>query len=132
MTLKSDANFKEKMALGLVNLLTPDLRNLVNFNASSGKSENFHFHIYMGCVVKNDTWFQKCHKSFGEFSRKKLKVMLDKSSVYVLAAGMYFLDKGSPLISTFRTFYSLSVVVQFPHVIFKAGVGFLYKFVTIL
>ena len=58
--------------------------------------------------------------------------MLDKSSVYVLAAGMYFLDKGSPLISTFRTFYSLSVVVQFPHVIFKAGVGFLYKFVTIL
>ena len=42
----------------------------------------------MECVVKNDTWFQKCHKSFGEFLRKKLKVMLDKSSVYVLAAGM--------------------------------------------
>ena len=31
MTLKSESNFKEK------------LRNLVNFNASSGKSENSHF-----------------------------------------------------------------------------------------
>ena len=38
----------------------------------------------------------KITKSFGEFSHKKLKVMLDKSSVYVLAEGMYFLDKSSP------------------------------------
>ena len=40
--------------------------------------------------MKNDIWFQKWHKSFGEFSRKKLKVMLDKSSVYVLAEEMHF------------------------------------------
>ena len=45
MTLKSDVKFEEKLTLGLKN----DVRNLVNFNASSGKSENFHFgrlHFY--------------------------------------------------------------------------------------
>ena len=51
----------------------------------------------MSCVVKNDLWFHKWQKEFGEFSQQ-LKVMLDKSSVYnVLAEGMYFLDKCSPL-----------------------------------
>ena len=54
MTLKSDAKFKEKLTLDSKN----DMRNLVNFNASSGKSENFHFHIQRDYVVKNDTWFQ--------------------------------------------------------------------------
>ena len=54
MTLKSDAKFKEKLTLHSKN----DMRNLVNFNASSGKSENFHFHIQSDYVVKNDTWFQ--------------------------------------------------------------------------
>ena len=39
MALKNDAKFEEKLTLGSKN----DLRNLVNFNASSGKSENFHF-----------------------------------------------------------------------------------------
>ena len=39
MTLKNDEKFEEKLALGSKN----DMRNLVNFNASSGKSENFHF-----------------------------------------------------------------------------------------
>ena len=39
MTLKNDAKFEEKLTLDSKN----DLRNLVNFNASSGKSENFHF-----------------------------------------------------------------------------------------
>ena len=41
MTLKSDAKFEEKLALGSKN----DMRNLVNFNASSGKSENLHFDV---------------------------------------------------------------------------------------
>ena len=59
-------------------------RNLVNFNASSGKSENLHFDglllskvcnvwakkIQKSCVVKNDLWFQKWHKSFSEFWHK--------------------------------------------------------------
>ena len=35
MTLKSDAKFEEKLALGSKN----DMKNLVNFNASSGKSD---------------------------------------------------------------------------------------------
>ena len=39
MTLKSDLNFEEKLTFCLKN----DMRNLVNFNASSGKSENLHF-----------------------------------------------------------------------------------------
>ena len=34
MTLKSDAKFEEKLTLGSKS----DIRNLVNFNASSGKS----------------------------------------------------------------------------------------------
>ena len=39
MTLKTDAKFEEKLTLGSKN----DIRNLVNFNVSSGKSENLHF-----------------------------------------------------------------------------------------
>ena len=39
MTLKGDARFKGKLTLGLKN----DIRNLVNFHASSRKSGNLHF-----------------------------------------------------------------------------------------
>ena len=39
MTLKHDARFKVKLTRGLKN----DIRNLVNFHASSRKSENLHF-----------------------------------------------------------------------------------------
>ena len=39
MTLKGNANFKEKLTRGLKN----DLKNLVNFPESSQKSENLHF-----------------------------------------------------------------------------------------
>ena len=39
MTLKNDAKFEEKLTLDSKN----DMKNLVNFNANSGKSENFHF-----------------------------------------------------------------------------------------
>ena len=39
MTLKNDEKFEEKLTFGSKN----DMTNLVNFNASSGKSENFHF-----------------------------------------------------------------------------------------
>ena len=39
MTLNGDAKFKRKLTRGLKN----DIRNLVNFHASSRKSENFHF-----------------------------------------------------------------------------------------
>ena len=44
--------------------------------------------------MKNNVWFQKCHKEFGE---QVVESKIDKSSVYnVLAEGMYFLDKSSP------------------------------------
>ena len=43
MTLKSDAKFEKKLTLGSKN----DMRNLVNFNASSGKSENLHFDVLL-------------------------------------------------------------------------------------
>ena len=39
MTLKKDSNFEEKLTFCLKN----DMRNLVNFHPSSGKSENLHF-----------------------------------------------------------------------------------------
>ena len=43
MTLKSDAKFEEKLVLGFNN----DVTKLVNFNASSGKSENLHFDVLL-------------------------------------------------------------------------------------
>ena len=43
MTLKSDAKFEEKLTLGSKN----DTVNLVNFNASTGKSENLHFVVLL-------------------------------------------------------------------------------------
>ena len=43
MTLKSDVKFEEELTLGPKN----DMRNLVNFNASSGKPENFNFDVLL-------------------------------------------------------------------------------------
>ena len=43
MTLISDAKCEEKLALGSKN----DMTNLVNFNMSSGKSENLHFNVLL-------------------------------------------------------------------------------------
>ena len=39
MTLKSDPQFEEKLTSCLKN----GMRNLMNFNSDSGKSENLHF-----------------------------------------------------------------------------------------
>ena len=43
MTLKKQAKFKKKLTLGSKN----DVRNLVNFKSSSGKSQNFHFDVVL-------------------------------------------------------------------------------------
>ena len=43
MTLKSDAKFEEKLTLGYKN----EMRNLMNFNVSSRKSENLHFDVLL-------------------------------------------------------------------------------------
>ena len=42
MRVEGDAKFEEKLALGFKNDM-----NLVNFNASSGKSENLHFEVLL-------------------------------------------------------------------------------------
>ena len=47
MTLKNDAEFEEKLILGS----KKGRRNLVNFNASSGKPENVHFHMLLLSIV---------------------------------------------------------------------------------
>ena len=82
MTLKCDAKFEEKLTLGSKN----DMRNLVNFNVSSGKSENLHFDVPLLSIAykvsariishdtekrsklwrKTDFLFEKWHEEFGE------------------------------------------------------------------
>ena len=57
MTLKGDAKFKEKLTRGLKN----DIRNSVNFHASSRKSENLHF---------NGLILSKTYKVFDEKVQK--------------------------------------------------------------
>ena len=47
MTVESDAKFEQKLALGFKN----DMANSVNFNASSGKSENLHFDVLLLSVA---------------------------------------------------------------------------------
>ena len=58
--------------------------------------------------------------------------MLEKSSVYVLAEGMFFWTKVAYQISPFWTFHCLSEVSQVLHVILETRNQFLYKFCTIL
>ena len=43
MTLKSDSKFEEKLTLGSKN----DMKNLLNFNASSDKFENLHLDVLL-------------------------------------------------------------------------------------
>ena len=50
MTLKNDAKFKEKLAPGFKR----DMRDLVNFNASSGKSENLQLDVLLLSKVYYD------------------------------------------------------------------------------
>ena len=121
--------------------LKNDMRNLMSFNLSSKKSENLHFDgiflskvfnvwaktIQVSCIVKNDSWFQKWHKEFREFSHKQLKVMLDKSS-NTLAQGVYFWTNVAHWISTFWTFHCLPEVIQIPHMIFEIWSQFCMNF----
>ena len=43
MTLQSDSKFKEKLTCGF----KYDMKNLVNFHASTGKSENLPFDVLL-------------------------------------------------------------------------------------
>ena len=51
MTLKSDAKFDEKLTLDSKN----DIMNLVDFNASSGNSENLHFDVLLLPIAYKDS-----------------------------------------------------------------------------
>ena len=53
MTLKGDAEFKEKLICSLKN----DIRNLVNFHANSQKSEDLHFD---GLLLSEAELFARC------------------------------------------------------------------------
>ena len=46
MTLKSDTKFEENLICCLKND-----KNLVNFDLSTGNSQNFHFHWFLLCKV---------------------------------------------------------------------------------
>ena len=56
MTLKSDTKFEENLICCLKND-----KNLVNFDLSTGNSQNFHFHWFLLCKVYK-VWLKK--KSF--------------------------------------------------------------------
>ena len=51
MTLNRDAKFEEKLTLGS----KTDMRNLVNFNASSSKSEKLHFDVLLLSIAYKDS-----------------------------------------------------------------------------
>ena len=51
MRSKSDAKFNEKLTLNS----KKDMRNLLNFNASSGKSENLHFDVLLLPIAYKDS-----------------------------------------------------------------------------
>ena len=61
MTLKGDAKFKGKLTRGL----KINIRNLINFHASSRKSENLHFNGLLLCKAYKvlDEKAQKCYVS---------------------------------------------------------------------
>ena len=64
MTLRSDPNFEEELTFCLKN----EMRNLVNFNASSGKSENLHFY---GLLLQKYVMLELQKKKKEELYREK-------------------------------------------------------------
>ena len=58
MRVESDTKFEEKLALGFKN----DMTNLVNFNASIGKSENLHFDVLLLSIAYIKFQLKKCRR----------------------------------------------------------------------
>ena len=73
MTVKGVAKFDEKQTLGSKN----DLRNLVNFNASIGKSGNLHFEsndvLLLSITYKVSAW--KVQKNYLSWHWKKIQTL---------------------------------------------------------
>ena len=80
MTLKDDAIFKEKLTGGLKN----DIRNLVNFHASSRKSQNLHFNrLLLSKAYK--VLDEKVQKSYVSRQWRVIqkKLILEKYAIFV-------------------------------------------------
>ena len=80
MTLKGDAIFKEKLTCGLKN----DIRNLVNFHASSRKSQNLHFNrLLLSKAYK--VLDEKVQKSYVSRQWRVIqkKLILEKYAIFV-------------------------------------------------
>ena len=67
MTLKSDAKFEGKLTFGSKN----DLRNLMDFNASSGKSRNLNFDVLL-FPITHKVSAEKVQKSYLSWQWKKI------------------------------------------------------------
>ena len=70
MTLKSDAKFEEKLTLGS----EIDMRNLVNFNASNGKSENLDFDV-LPLSIEYKVSAKKIQKNYFSWHWKKIQTL---------------------------------------------------------
>ena len=77
MTLMSDAKFEEKLAFGCKN----DFTNLVNFNTSSGKSENLHFEVLF-LSIAHKVSAKKVQKSYLSWHGRVIET-LKKNSHFV-------------------------------------------------
>ena len=70
MALKSDAKFEEKLTLGS----EIDMRNLVNFNASNGKSENLDFDV-LPLSIEYKVSAKKIQKNYFSWHWKKIQTL---------------------------------------------------------
>ena len=78
MTLKSDTKFEEKLALGS----KADFRNLVNFKASSGKSENLHFDV-LRLSIAYKVSVKKVQKNYLSWHWKKIQNFQEKLTFHL-------------------------------------------------
>ena len=70
MKLKRDAKFEENPTLGSKN----DMRNSVNFNARSGKSENLHFDVLL-LLIPCKVPAKKLQKNYLWWKLKKIQTL---------------------------------------------------------
>ena len=78
MTLNGDAIFKEKLTGGLKN----DIRNLVNFHASSRKSENLHFYEFV-LSKAHKVLDEKVQKSYVSWHRRVIQRKANSSEIRI-------------------------------------------------
>ena len=79
MTPKSDEKFEEKVTLGSEN----DMRNLVNFNASSGKSENLYFDVVLLLLIAHKVFWQNSTEEISVMTLKKDSNFEEKLAFYL-------------------------------------------------